>query len=151
VRQRDKSRIPLFQSAYKYISPECSSSTLRFQPLTSSLSGGDPDEQTYDPNQQEPSPGATSSLHLRIHPSQDNGNQLQHPCGLFHLHPLLLQFLLPLQVHIVGDFLSLFLCSFDPLNLGIMQQISHPNQSATPSMFRSNGQPRSNPLDQCRD
>jgi hypothetical protein len=28
---------------------------------------------------------------------------------------------LPLQVHIVGDFLSLFLCSFDPPNLGTMQ------------------------------
>jgi hypothetical protein len=28
---------------------------------------------------------------------------------------------LPLQVHIVGDFLSLFLCSFYPPNLGTMQ------------------------------
>jgi hypothetical protein len=33
---------------------------------------------------------------------------------------------LPLQVHIVGDFLSLFLYSFDPPNLGTMQQVSHP-------------------------
>jgi hypothetical protein len=56
---------------------------------------------------------------------------------------------LPLQID--GDFLSLFLCSFDAPNLGTMQQVSHPNQSATHPMFRSNGQPRSNQFDQCRD
>ena len=90
-------------------------------------------------------------LNLRLHPLQDNGDQLQRPCGSFHLRPILLWFFLPLQVHIISDFLFLFPCPFDLQNLGIMQQVSHPNRSATYPMCRSNGQPRSNQFDQRRD
>jgi hypothetical protein len=48
-----------------------------------------------------------------------------------------------LQVHTVGNFSSFF-CSFDPPNLGTMQQASYSNRSAALSMPRPNGQPRSN-------
>jgi hypothetical protein len=46
---------------------------------------------------------------------------------------------------------SIFLCSFDPPNLGTMQQVSCPNQSAAHPMPRPNGQSRSNRFDRCRD
>ena len=138
------SRLPLLQSAYKYISPKCLSSTLRLQPSTSPLFDGDPKLQLCDPNQQEPSLVATLSLQLCLHPFQDNGDQLRRPYGLFRLRPLLLQFLLPLQVHIVGDFLFVFLCPFDLPNLGTMQQVSYPNRSATHPVLGPDGQSRSN-------
>ena len=143
ARYRDKSKIPLLQAAYKQIPPEHSSSTLRLQSLTFSLSGGDSDEQLRDLNQQElfssvnlKSP-ARAPIFLKIMAINFNVPAVRSTSITFYFDPP--SFCKSIQLVIFP-----FFCSPDPLNLGTAQQISYSNRSAACPMPRTNGQPRSN-------